>query len=221
MSIDTITLKSLLPLTFKGMETSEQIRHSEVWCVPRLTFRKECRICVQSASGGGKTSLLSFVYGNRNDYLGELFFNADDVRSYDVDTWCRLRTRNIAILPQEMRLFPELTVMQNLQLKNQLTAHKRDEELYQLLERLDIAHKAHARLGLLSIGQQQRVAIIRAICQPFDFILLDEPVSHLDRTNNLLVAGIIEEEASAQGAGIITTSVGNPLLLENATFIAL
>ncbi len=67
----------------------------------------------------------------------------------------------------------------------------------------------------MSIGQQQRVAIIRSICQPFDFILLDEPVSHLDEDNNRIAAAIIGREAERQGAAIVSTSVGNPLLLDN------
>ena len=73
----------------------------------------------------------------------------------------------------------------------------------------------------MSIGQQQRVAIIRSIRQPFDFILLDEPVSHLDPDNNRIAAGIIAEEAERQGAAVISTSVGNPLLLDNAQQIKL
>ena len=90
-----------------------------------------------------------------------------------------------------------------------------------LLSRLGIEEKAHEKVSRLSIGQQQRVAIVRALCQPFDFLLLDEPVSHLDRQNNLSAATLIHEEATAQGAGVVSTSVGNPLLLDNATFIAL
>jgi ABC-type lipoprotein export system ATPase subunit len=61
----------------------------------------------------------------------------------------------------------------------------------------------------MSIGQQQRVAIIRCLCQPFSFLLLDEPVSHLDEQNNQIVASIIMEQARLQGASIIATSVGN------------
>ena len=75
--------------------------------------------------------------------------------------------------------------------------------------------------GKLSIGQMQRVAVVRAVCQPFDFIFLDEPVSHLDARNNKIVADIITEAADSQGAGIVSTSVGNHLMLDNAKFVSL
>jgi ABC-type lipoprotein export system ATPase subunit len=219
--IETITLHHLLPRVFRGMEETEALRASEVWLTPELTLRRGCRLCIQAESGGGKSSLLSFLYGQRRDYDGEILFDGTDVRTYSLSRWCELRTHSLALLPQEMRMFPELTVLQNLQLKNELTGHKTREQLLTLLDRLGIAGKANDRLGILSIGQQQRVALIRALCQPFDFILLDEPVSHLDRANNLLAAQIVAEEAAAQGAGIISTSVGNPLLLDGAEVVRL
>lgn len=203
------------------MEKTQRIEKSQVWLVPDLRFRRGCKICLQAESGGGKSSLLSFVYGNRNDYLGDIYYDELNVRSFDIDKWCEMRTRHIALLPQEMRLFPELTVMQNLQIKNQITLHKTEAQLLHLLERLGVGEKVNEPLSTLSIGQQQRVAIVRTVCQPFDFILLDEPVSHLDVENNKIAAAIIAEEADAQGAGIISTSVGNPLLLDGAEFIAL
>ena len=203
------------------MEKTQRIEKSQVWLVPDLRFRRGCKICLQAESGGGKSSLLSFVYGNRNDYLGDIYYDELNVRSFDIDKWCEMRTRHIALLPQEMRLFPELTVMQNLQIKNQITQHKTEAQLLHLLERLGVGEKVNEPLSTLSIGQQQRVAIVRTVCQPFDFILLDEPVSHLDVENNKIAAAIIAEDADAQGAGIISTSVGNPLLLDGAEFIAL
>ena len=203
------------------MEKTQRIEKSQVWLVPDLRFRRGCKICLQAESGGGKSSLLSFVYGNRNDYLGDIYYDELNVRSFDIDKWCEVRTRHIALLPQEMRMFPELTVMQNLQIKNQITQHKTEAQLLHLLERLGVGEKVNEPLSTLSIGQQQRVAIVRTICQPFDFILLDEPVSHLDVENNKIAAAIIAEEADAQGAGIISTSVGNPLRLDGAEIIAL
>ena len=172
-------------------------------------------------NGSGKTSLLNFIFGARRDYVGDIRFNGQDVRNLSIKDWCRVRQCNIAMLPQELKLFPELTVMQNLRLKNNITNHKSESQIKEMLERLGIKEKADVRVELLSVGQQQRVALIRSICQPFDFIMLDEPVSHLDLKNNEIIARMIEDEASAQGAGIISTSVGNPLLLADAHQITL
>lgn len=219
--LTTITLTDLLPNVFIGMEDTERIRHSQVWEAGRVALQRGCKICVQAESGCGKSSLLSFIYGNRSDYRGRIDFNGQDTHTFGVEQWCDLRIRHLALLPQEMRLFPELTVMQNIELKNSLTHHKTTAEIEELLARFGIAEKRDVRLGLLSIGQQQRVALIRTVCQPFDFVFLDEPVSHLDATNNRIAASIVEEEAAKQGAGIITTSVGQHLLLNDAKFIAL
>lgn len=219
--MDSIEIRQLLPCVFHGMEDSQRIRSSQIWDVPSFTFRKGCRLCVQAESGGGKSSLLSFIYGNRSDYLGTILFGSTDIRSLSIARWCDVRTSHIALLPQEMRLFPSLTVRQNIELKNQLTGFKSPAEIAAMLERLGIADKADSPAGKLSIGQQQRVAIVRTLCQPFDFIFLDEPVSHLDRDNNLIVASLVADEAERQGAGVVTTSVGNHLLLEGADFISL
>ena len=219
--ISQISLSRLLPQVFRGMEAAERIQQSAVWLEDAGTLERGCRLCIQAESGSGKSSLLSFIYGNRSDYDGQICFDGQDIRGLDTAAWCEIRRRHLALLPQEMRLFPELTVMQNLRLKNQLTHHKTEDEMLALLDRLGIADKAEKPVAQLSIGQQQRVAIIRAVCQPFDFILLDEPVSHLDRNNNLIVAEIVAEEATRNGAGIVSTSVGHGLLLDGAQTICL
>ena len=73
---------------------------------------------------------------------------------------------------------------------------------------LGIGDKLDAKIGRMSFGQQQRVALIRSLVQPFDFILADEPISHLDDTNSAIMAEIMMTEAKAQGAGVIVTSIG-------------
>lgn len=215
----TIEIKHLLPRVFRGMEG--MTGGSQIWLTDSFVFRKGCKICIHAESGGGKSSLLSFIFGNRHDYDGTILMDGKDIRTFGTAEWCGIRTRGIALLPQEMRLFPELTVMQNIMLKNNLTGHKTEAEIVALLTRLGIESKADRPVATLSIGQQQRVALIRTVCQPFDFIFLDEPVSHLDEANNRIVAAIVEEEASRQGAGIISTSVGNHLLLNNPQFVSL
>lgn len=219
--MNSITLRNLLPLVFRGMENTETIRTSRIWEVPSFTISRGCRMCVQAESGSGKSSLLSFIYGNRSDYSGTILFDSTDIRTLGATAWSRIRTRSIALLPQEMRLFPRLTAMENICLKNDLTGYKTKAEIEALLDRLGISDKKDVPVERLSVGQQQRVAIVRTVCQPFDFIFLDEPVSHLDSRNNLIAARIIEEEASRLGAGIVSTSVGNNLLLDNSEFVAL
>ena len=139
---------------------------------------------------------------------------AEDIRQLTVAQWCDIRQRHIAYLPQEMRLFAELTAMENVELKNDLTGFKSRDEICRLFQALGIEDKQDSLVAKLSIGQQQRVAIIRALCQPCDFIMLDEPVSHLDDENNRIAADLITQEAARQGAGIIATSVGNHLKMQ-------
>lgn len=211
--INEITLSHTLPKVFAGMEHDEPVSLSEVW-LKELTFRRPERYMIEAESGTGKSSLCSYIYGNRGDYSGSIFFDGRDTSDLTIADWCRLRTHALAYLPQEMHLFAELTAMENIEIKNRLTGCKDRKWIMNALERLEIAAKADTPAGRLSVGQQQRVAIVRALCQPFDFILIDEPVSHLDARNNAIVAGLIQEEATANGAAILATSVGNKINID-------
>ena len=155
---------------------------SDVWLQP-VAFERGKKYLVSAESGGGLSVAL----------------------------WCDVRRGGIAYLPQELRLFPELTAYENVELKNRLTGYKKRSEILSMFERLGIAGKVDSPVAKMSIGQQQRVAVIRTLCQPCDFFLLDEPVSHLDAANNAIVAAMVEEEAGRTGAGVIATSVGNDL----------
>lgn len=209
MQIEKIKLTGMLPKVF----LSESIPVSDVWHRD-LTFIKGRYYRVEAISGGGKSSMCAYIYGLRTDYEGALSFNDTDVSTLSMSDWQEIRRRNLAYLPQELSLFPELTAMQNIELKNSLTGHIEKEKIEEWLHELGIDSRKDYPVGKMSIGQQQRVGIIRALCQPFDFILLDEPVSHLDEENNVKAARMIVEEAERQGAGIITTSVGNHLKIE-------
>ena len=194
--------------------------HSDVW-LQDITLEPGKRYLISAESGTGKSSMCSYIYGYRQDYSGTIAFDGQDIRSLTVPQWCDIRQHHIAYLPQDLRLFGELTAMENVQLKNRLTGHKSEQEIKQMFELMGIADKLDSLASKLSIGQQQRVAIIRTLCQPCDFILLDEPVSHLDDENNRIVADLITYEASSQGAGLIATSVGNHLKMDAATLINL
>ena len=204
--METIRLNNTLPRVFAGHDGI----HSEVW-LQDIMLQRGKRYLVSAESGTGKSSMCSYIYGYRQDYSGDITFDGKDIRTLSIAQWCDVRQRHIAYLPQDMRLFGELTALENVELKNRLTGFKSPNEIHRMFEAMGIADKEASLASKLSIGQQQRVAIIRTLCQPCDFILLDEPVSHLDDENNRIVADIITREADRQGAGIIATSVGNHL----------
>lgn len=207
--IGRIEMKGMLPRVF----VSEKIPPSDVWRHD-VAFERGKFYLVEAASGGGKSSMCAYIFGARTDYEGRLLFDGEDAAGISMAGWQALRRRNIAYLPQELSLFPELTAWENIQLKNRVTGYASEKMVERWLEQLGIASRRDYPAGRMSIGQQQRVAIIRSVCQPFDFILLDEPVSHLDEENNRIAAAIIAEEARRQGAGVISTSVGNHILLD-------
>ena len=204
-----IELNNTLPAVFAGREED----NSQVW-LRQVAFERGKKYLISAESGTGKSSMCSYVYGYRTDYSGTIAFDGRDVRQLSIDEWCGVRCRHIAYLPQELRLFPELTAIENVELKNRLTGFKTRKQIEDYFEQLGIPDKVNSPVARLSIGQQQRVAIIRTLCQPCDFILLDEPVSHLDAANNRIVAQMVTDEARSQGAGVISTSVGNNVMIK-------
>ena len=204
--MNTIHLRQTLPQVFADRD--KQI--SDIWHQD-FVFEKGKYYLIVADSGTGKSSLCSYLYGYRDDYQGIICFDERNIRSLNRRDWTYLHRQSLSILFQELRLFPELTAFENVLLKNRLTDYKKKKELLALFEALGIADKTNELVGKLSFGQQQRVAFIRSLCQPMDFILLDEPISHLDESNANVMAQILAEEAERQGMGILVTSIGKHL----------
>ena len=206
--METIELQQTLPEVFAGRDSII----SDVWH-RQVAFQRGKTYLVEAVSGTGKSSLCSFIYGYRKDYQGIICFDGENVKKFSVSRWVEIRKRSLSMLFQELRLFPELTAWENVQLKNSLTGYCKRKQIEDWFSRLGISDKWDQQIGKMSFGQQQRVAFVRALCQPFDFIFLDEPVSHLDDGNGKIMADILHEEAEKQGAGIIVTSIGKHIPL--------
>ena len=207
--MNKITLQNALPAVFAGKDRID----SEVWHTD-VEFERGHFYQIEAASGTGKSSLCSYIYGYRNDYEGIIGFDGNNIRNLNVKQWVDIRKRSLSMLFQDLRLFTELTAMENVMLKNSLTGFKKKKDIKDLFYELGIGDKMNTPVGKMSFGQQQRVALIRALCQPFDFLLLDEPVSHLDEVNANNMARILTQEAMKQGAGVIATSIGKHLDLD-------
>lgn len=212
----SIHLQQTLPQVFADRDAIL----SDVWHQD-IAFHKEKHYLIEAASGTGKSSLCSYIYGYRYDYQGLINFDDRNIRSLSTDEWVDIRKHSLSILFQELRVFPELTAFENVQLKNRLTNYKKKKEILALFEALGMADKMNEQTARLSFGQQQRVAFIRSLCQPFDFIFLDEPVSHLDDENGTVMGNLLTEEAGRQGAGVIVTSIGKHLQLHYDSILKL
>lgn len=207
--MNRIELQQTLPEVFAGRDTV----FSEVWH-KALVLERGKNYLIEAASGTGKSSFCSYIYGYRSDYQGIIAFDGRNIRNLTDADWVEVRKKSLAMLFQDLRLFSELTAWENVHLKNQLTGFRKKKEIMWWFDSLGIADKVDVPVGRMSFGQQQRVAFIRALCQPFDFIFLDEPVSHLDEPNAIIMAKILAEEADKQGAGIIVTSIGRHIMLD-------
>ncbi len=207
--MNTITLRNTLPEVF-AQRTDIQ---SDVW-LKEVVFEKEKTYLVEANSGTGKSSLCSYIFGYRKDYQGDIFFNNVNIHDLSILQWVEQRKGHLALMWQELRLFPELTAMENVLIKNKLTGYQKRTTIDDWFERLGIAEKRDALVGRMSFGQQQRVALIRSLCQPFDFIFVDEPISHLDDSNSRIMADMLMEEAHRQGAGVVATSIGKRIELQ-------
>ena len=186
---------------------------SDIW-YRDFCFEAGKSYLIKAASGTGKSSLCSYIYGLRGDYRGDICFDGENISTYNINRWCEIRQYHISVLFQDLKLFGELTALENVVVKNGITNHKSIEDIKHLFEELGIENKMDTRIDRMSFGQQQRVAFIRALCQPFDFMLLDEPVSHLDDQNGDIMRDILLREAKSRGAAIIATSIGKHINME-------
>lgn len=197
-----IKINQLIPHPLKEFGFEE----SEIW-KNNYTFSSGNIYQIVAHSGVGKSTLINILYGDRKDYDGDVFFDNQNINQFNLGDWTKIRRNKLAYVFQGLHLFEELTLMENIQLKNSLTEYQTEHQIIDWIEKVGLKTHLHQKAVHLSYGQRQRIAVIRALCQPFDFLLLDEPFSHLDQENQTLLLDLITEEANKKNAGILFTSL--------------
>jgi len=172
-----------------------------------VIFESGKRILLNASSGKGKTTFVHTLMGLRTDFTGVVLIDSKNTKSFSSDQWVELRQRKIAVVYQDLQLFPQLTVEENLKLKAELTGSFDIDFAINKIEFLGLKEKWNQPCGLLSMGQQQRVAIVRALIQPFEWLVMDEPFSHLDQNNTNLCMQLINERCKEINAGFILTTL--------------
>ncbi|HUM97835.1 MAG TPA: ATP-binding cassette domain-containing protein [Chitinophagaceae bacterium] len=193
-----LRIQNLLPTYFEESKKSQ----SDIWGKD-LVFSKGELIKIVAPSGSGKTSLIHFLYGMRNTYEGAVTYDNKLIKQFNQEQLASIRAKKISIVFQDLRLFTDQTVEKNLLIKHHLQPFQQENKIKEMTERLGISSKLESQCGQCSYGEQQRIAIIRSLLQPFDFLLLDEPFSHLDNDNAVKAMELILEEAALRNACVL------------------
>jgi putative ABC transport system ATP-binding protein len=179
---------------------------SDIWN-KHVQFEHGSHYHVKASSGTGKSTLIHCLYGIQKNYTGEIIYADKNLSKYTTDELCQWRASKISVVFQDLKLFEDATAFENIYVKRQQTNYYPTEKIESFANKLNISHTLKRPISSLSYGERQRVAIVRALMQPFDILLLDEPFSHLDNENRLIASSLILEECKKRNASIIHTDL--------------
>lgn len=162
-------------------------------------------VAIMGPSGCGKSTLMNILGTLDSPTSGKYYFNGTEVDRMSESQLTDFRKGNIGFVFQSFNLIDELTVYENVELPlvylNKKTA-ERKKKVEEVLERMNILHRAGHLPQQLSGGQQQRVAIARAVVTDCPLILADEPTGNLDSKNGAEVMELLSE-LNRQGTTIV------------------
>lgn len=170
-----------------------------------LEIKKGEFVAIMGPSGCGKSTLLNILGTLDSPTSGKYFFEGKEIDKMSESQLTSFRKGNIGFVFQNFNLIDELTVFENVELPLVYLNSKKSErknKVMEVLERMNIAHRAGHFPQQLSGGQQQRVAIARAVVTDCNLILADEPTGNLDSTNGVEVMELLSE-LNRQGTTIV------------------
>lgn len=193
-------LKNLRPDYLPEIRWSE----SEIWD-KNITWNSGEIIVIRGESGRGKSTLLRILYGLEHRYQGRLIWGGSAIEPFRIKPWPILRRKHLSVILQDFYLLKELNGWQQLQLIPGAQKAWQKSIIEEYCQELSIADCMERPLATWSKGQQQRMAIVRALASPADWILADEPFSHLDQNNTQKAVSLILQHCAQKKCGWILT----------------
>jgi putative ABC transport system ATP-binding protein len=150
-------------------------------------------IAIMGPSGSGKTTLINILGGLDMPTSGQAIVDAIDVGRLDESGLTRFRAQKIGFIFQQFHLVPYLTALENVMLAQYFHSTTDEKEAREALERVGLGDRVEHLPGKLSGGEQQRVAVARALINHPKLILADEPTGNLDEANEETVIQLFHE----------------------------
>ena len=164
------------------------------------------RVALMGPSGSGKSTLLNCLSGLDTPDEGTIIFDGEELTRLSPDERTLIRRSRLGSIFQFFHLLPTLTAVENVALSLQLNNYSASEQAQlamDMLEEVDVAHRAKAFPREMSGGEMQRVAIARALVMKPKLLLADEPTGSLDTKNGERVLNLIEALSEANQVGLI------------------
>jgi putative ABC transport system ATP-binding protein len=182
----------------------------QTFIMPDLFCQAGSTILVTGNSGKGKTTYLHILAGLLKPKSGEIFIDNKEISHLKGSKADKFRGKNIGVVFQKSHFIASLSVLENLEMASWLATGKKHKiRAKELLQKLDIAEQAHKLPSLLSVGQQQRVSIARALMNEPKVLLADEPTSSLDDKNADNVIELLETLSKEYKTALIIVTHDN------------
>ncbi len=172
-----------MDIELRGIEVASLFKFSH------LAISASEKVLIYGPSGGGKTSLLHLIGGLWKPTRGEVFCDGKNLCTLSDFELSEFRKNRIGFVFQKMNLLEHMTCAENLE----LVANRLGESAETVLRAVGLSDKFHVKAGTLSLGEQQRLAVVRVLLQNPAVILADEPTSSLDEANAKKVMELLLE----------------------------
>ena len=169
-----------------------------------LSIAASERVAIIGPSGSGKSTLLGLIAGLDAPSSGQIFIDGVDITALDEDNLAQLRGSKIGFIFQSFHLIPSLTAMENILVPLEIAGVSNARvKAHALLEEVGLVNRGHHYPSQLSGGEQQRIAIARALANEPSIVLADEPTGNLDSANGSHIIELLLEVNRSRGTTIV------------------
>lgn len=172
--------------------------------VPRLELGSGEQVVIRGQSGGGKTTLLNVIAGLTTPDEGRIVIKTTDVTRLHEAARDRFRARHIGFVFQTFNLLAGFTALENVLLGMTFTGQRNDpQRATELLGRVGLGHRLSHKPAALSVGEQQRVAVARALVNKPVLLLADEPTANIDPSHQQQVIDLLREVCRTENVAML------------------